>query len=107
MRHRIAGFCAAVLGVATLSLASVASAVVVDPSTKACLDKTIGAKAANKIIAAKKLTAAQNKQLAKCKGSSAGSGSASGSSGSGGTASAPAGSTTSSSSEMVSLNYGL
>jgi len=98
MRRRLAVIGAAVLGVATLSLASVVNAVVVDPSTKSCLNKTIGVKAANKIIAAKKLTAAQNKQLAKCKSSSAGAG---------GSASAPAGSTTSTSSDMVSLNYGL
>ncbi|NDF67143.1 MAG: hypothetical protein EB142_04530, partial [Actinobacteria bacterium] len=70
----------------------------VEPTTKACLDKTIGVNAANKIIAAKKLTAVQNKQVAKCKSSSAGAG---------GSASAPAGSTTSTSSDMVSLNYGL
>ena len=63
------------LGFGILSSINVASAVVVDPSTKSCLDKTVGAKAANKIVSAKKLTKAQTAQVAKCKRSSSSTGS--------------------------------
>jgi hypothetical protein len=74
-----------------------AQAVPVDPTIKSCLDKTIGVKAANKIIAAKKLNKTQTKQVDKCKSAAKGGGS-SGSSGS------TTGTTTAG---MVSLNYGL
>ena len=46
-----------------------AQAVPVYPVIKLCLDKTIGMKAANKIVAAKKLTKKQTQQVAKCKSS--------------------------------------
>ena len=79
------------LGFGILSSINVASAVVVDPSTKSCLDKTVGAKAANKIVSAKKLTKAQTAQVAKCKSSSSSTGST--------------GSTSSTTAGMVALNY--
>jgi hypothetical protein len=79
------------LGFGILSSINVASAVVVDPSTKSCLDKTVGAKAANKIVSAKKLTKAQTAQVAKCKRSSSSTGST--------------GSTSSTTAGMVALNY--
>jgi hypothetical protein len=79
------------LGFGILSSINVASAVVVDPSTKSCLDKTVGAKAANKIVLAKKLTKAQTAQVAKCKRSSSSTGST--------------GSTSSTTAGMVALNY--
>jgi len=81
------------LGFGILSSINVASAVVIDPSTKSCLDKTVGAKAANKIVSAKKLTKAQTAQVAKCKRSSSSTGST--------------GSTSSTTAGMVALNYGL
>lgn len=86
------------LGFGLLGAINVASAVVVDPSTKSCLDKTIGAKAASKIVSAKKLTKAQTAQVAKCMSSSSSSGSTSTTTGS------TTGTTTVG---MVSLNYGL
>ena len=79
------------LGFGILSSINVASAVVVDPSTKSCLDKTVGAKAASKIVSAKKLTKAQTAQVAKCKSSSSSTGST--------------GSTSSTTAGMVALNY--
>ena len=79
------------LGFGILSSINVASAVVVDPSTKSCLEKTVGAKAANKIVSAKKLTKAQTAQVAKCKSSSSSTGST--------------GSTSSTTAGMVALNY--
>ena len=79
------------LGFGILSSINVASAVVVDPSTKTCLEKTVGAKAANKIVSAKKLTKAQTAQVAKCKSSSSSTGST--------------GSTSSTTAGMVALNY--
>ena len=79
------------LGFGILSSINVASAVVVDPSTKSCLDKTVGAKAASKIVSAKKLTKAQTAQVAKCKRSSSSTGST--------------GSTSSTTAGMVALNY--
>ena len=79
------------LGFGILSSINVASAVVIDPSTKSCLDKTVGAKAANKIVSAKKLTKAQTAQVAKCKRSSSSTGST--------------GSTSSTTAGMVALNY--
>ena len=71
-----------------------AHAVPVDPAIKSCLDKTIGVKAANKIIAAKKLTKTQTKQVDKCKSAAKG----------GGSSGSTTGTTTAG---MVSLNYGL
>lgn len=80
-----------------LGTIQLAQAVPVDPVSKSCLKKSIGVKATNKIIAAKKLTKAQNAQVAKCR-SGAGSGKPS----------VPFGSTTGNTSAgMVSLNYGL
>ena len=81
--------------------AQYASAVVVDPNTRACLAKKYGAKAADKISTAKKLTAAQNKQLAACK-SSGSAGSSTGGSASGGSSSGD-----SSSGSLMALNYSL
>jgi len=78
-----------------------ANAQVVDPAVKACLEKSIGLKAAKRIVAAKKLTKAQTAQVARCK-STSGSG--------GGTSDSTSGSTNStgtSAAGMVSLNYGL
>jgi hypothetical protein len=78
-----------------------ANAQVVDPAVKACLEKSIGLKAAKRIVAAKKLTKAQTAQVARCK-STSGSG--------GGTSDSTSGSTNStgtSATGMVSLNYGL
>ena len=93
MLRKVAVVLSITLGFGILSSINVASAVVVDPSTKSCLDKTVGAKAANKIVSAKKLTKAQTAQVAKCKSSSSSTGST--------------GSTSSTSAGMVSLNYGL
>ena len=87
-----------VLGVGGLGTLNIANAGPVDPLTKTCLDKTIGVKATNKIIAAKKLTKAQTAQVAKCKSSASAGGSASGPTG---------GSTSTTTAGMVSLNYGL
>ena len=96
MLRKVAVVLSITLGFGILSSINVASAVVVDPSTKSCLDKTVGAKAANKIVSAKKLTKAQTAQVAKCKRSS----SSTGSTGS-------TGSTSSTTAGMVALNYGL
>lgn len=97
MKRSLSILCAAGL-VGSLLLTNNVSATVVDPVTKACLDKTVGSKAANAIIAAKKLTTKQKAQVAKCK-SAASSGSTSGSTASGGS--------TSSSASLVALTYGL
>ena len=86
------------LGFGLLGAINVASAIVVDPPTKSCLDKTVGVKAANKIVSAKKLTKAQTAQVAKCKSSASSGGSTSGTTGT---------TTGSSAAGMVSLNYGL
>jgi len=86
------------VGCGLLGTINVASAIVVDPSTKSCLDKSVGVKAANKIVSAKKLTKAQTAQVAKCASSSSSGGSTSGTTGT---------TTGSSSAGMVSLNYGL
>jgi len=86
------------ISIGLLGTFDLARAVAVDPVTKACLDKTVGVKAANKIVSAKKLTKAQNTKVAKCK--SSGSSTSSGSSSSGESASTT-------SAGMVSLNYGL
>ncbi len=96
MLRKVAVVLSITLGFGILSSINVASAVVVDPSTKSCLDKTVGAKAANKIVSAKKLTKAQTAQVAKCKSSSSSTGSTGSS-----------GSTSSTTAGMVSLNYGL
>ena len=96
MLRRISIF-ALTISVGLIGTMNFAHAVPVDPAIKSCLDKRIGVKAANKIIAAKKLTKKQKKQVAKCKSSAKGGGS-SGSSGS------TTGTTTAG---MVSLNYGL
>lgn len=53
MLRKVAVVLSITLGFGILSSINVASAVVVDPSTKSCLDKTVGAKAANKIVSAK------------------------------------------------------
>ena len=71
-----------------------AQAVPVDPAVKLCLDKTIGMKAANKIVAAKKLTKQQTQRVAKCKSSAK----------RGGSSGSTIGTTTAG---MVSLDYGL
>lgn len=86
------------VGCGLLGTINVAGAVVVDPSTQSCLDKTVGVKAANKIVSAKKLTKAQTAQVAKCKSSASSGGSTSGTTGT---------TTGSSAAGMVSLNYGL
>jgi len=93
MLRKVAVVLSITLGFGILSSINVASAVVVDPSTKSCLDKTVGAKAANKIVSAKKLTKAQTAQVAKCKSSSSSTGST--------------GPTSSTTAGMVALNYGL
>ena len=71
-----------------------AQAVPVDPAVKLCLDKTIGMKAANKIVAAKRLTKQQKQRVAKCKSSAK----------RGGSSGSTIGTTTAG---MVSLDYGL
>ena len=91
MLRKVAVVLSITLGFGILSSINVASAVVVDPSTKSCLDKTVGAKAASKIVSAKKLTKAQTAQVAKCKSSSSSTGST--------------GSTSSTTAGMVALNY--
>ena len=78
-----------------------AQAVPVDPAVKLCLDKTIGMKAANKIVAAKRLTKQQNQRVAKCKSSAKRGGS---SAKRGGSSGSTIGTTTAG---MVSLDYGL
>ncbi len=98
MRHRFSVALVVAVGCGLLGTINVANAVVVDPSTKSCLDKTFGGKAANKIVSAKKLTKAQTAQVAKCKSSASSGGSTSGTTGT---------TTGSSAAGMVSLNYGL
>ena len=98
MKRKIMSALALCLSIGVLGTFDLARAVAVDPTTKACLDKSVGVKAANKIVSAKKLTKAQNAKVAKCK--SSGSSTNSGSSSSGESASATT-------AGMVSLNYGL
>lgn len=107
MSRKVAVVLSITLGFGVLSSINVASAVVVDPATKSCLDKTIGAKAASKIVSAKKLTKAQTAQVAKCKSSSSSSGSSgSTSTTTGSTTSTTTGSTTGTTTAgMVALNY--
>ncbi|CAB4764210.1 MAG: hypothetical protein F2712_04755 [Actinobacteria bacterium] len=85
-----------VSGVGLLATLGNANAQVVDPAVKACLEKSIGVKATNKIIAAKKLTKAQTAQVKACTSTSNATGTATG---------ATTGSTSSTTAGMVSLNY--
>ncbi|MSY47800.1 MAG: hypothetical protein F2644_03820, partial [Actinobacteria bacterium] len=98
MLRKMAVVLVIVSGVGLLVTLGNANAQVVDPAVKACLEKSIGVKATNKIIAAKKLTKAQTAQVAKCKSSASSGGSTSGTTGT---------TTGSSAAGMVSLNYGL
>ncbi|MCX6536509.1 MAG: hypothetical protein NT119_08165, partial [Actinobacteria bacterium] len=91
-------------GVGLLVTLGNANAQVVDPAVKACLEKSIGVKATNKIIAAKKLTKAQTAQVKACTSTSNATGTATGNA-TGTATGATTGSTSSTTAGMVSLNY--
>ncbi|MEY3977483.1 MAG: hypothetical protein RLZZ284_339 [Actinomycetota bacterium] len=101
----------AVIFVASFGIASIhgsAQAVFLDAQQRACITKKYGAKAAAAIVRAKKLTAAQTKQVKACpvtsaKGSSGGTGSSGGAGSSGGTGSSGG----AGSSSLTPLTWGL
>lgn len=98
MKRKVMSTLALCISIGLFGTFDLARAVAVDPVTKTCLDKTVGVKAANKIVSAKKLTKTQTTNVAKCKSSGSSTSSGSGSSGE---------SASTTSAGMVSLSYGL
>jgi len=106
LRKALAVLVAAVIGI--VSISGSAQAVFLDAQQRACITKKYGAKAAAAIVSAKKLTAAQIKQVKACPvTSSAGSSGGTGSTGSAGSSGGTGSTGGAGSSSLTPLTWGL